>query len=103
MHMCKPWALTHFQLWISLRSPSHEYHAQIFLNTSTLLTPSSQLSNSELNSEQYFPCLWMLGHPPFRGSSNSAIMINILVLNYMASFPFDITIPTSTQPTSRLM
>src|SRR5882724_4874337 len=30
MHMHRPWALIHFQLWISTRSPSDEYHTQLF-------------------------------------------------------------------------
>ena len=76
---------------------------QVFLNTSTFLTPSGQLPNRKLDSGQYVPCLWMLGHPPFRGSSDSAITINILILNCMVSSLFDITIPTSTQLTSRII
>src|SRR5882724_9807452 len=48
------------------------------------------------------PHLWMLGHQPFRGSSNSTITVNFRLLNYIALSLFNITILTSTQLTSRL-
>src|SRR5882724_12636910 len=44
----------------------------------------------------------MLGHPPFRGSSDSAITGNFRLLNYMALSLFNITILTATQFASGL-